>query len=130
MEKEKAREMVESLEVADVCIVVTGNNRKVTCVTDGPIDDVASLFLAAIAEFVNDLNSPKKIQHEDKQKICELLLKTCQATDNAHDLVALTYDAEAESVTALFESGGKRVINVAMDSGTAMIRDIMGNLGC
>ena len=37
MEKEKAREMVESLEVADVCIVVTGNNRKVTCVTSTKI---------------------------------------------------------------------------------------------
>ncbi|MGP1365916.1 MAG: hypothetical protein ACTTKW_01155 [Schwartzia sp. (in: firmicutes)] len=67
---------------------------------------------------------------EDKQKICDLLLKTLQATDNAHDLVALTYDVKAESVTAKFESGGKRVINVAMDSGTAMIRDIMRNLGC
>lgn len=67
---------------------------------------------------------------EDKRKICEFLLKACQATDNAHDLVSLTYDAETETVTALFESGGRRVINVAMDSGTAMIRDIMGNLGC
>ena len=67
---------------------------------------------------------------EDKQKICDLLLKTLQATDNARDLVSLTYDAETETVTALFESGGKRVINVAMDSGTAMIRDVMENLGC
>lgn len=67
---------------------------------------------------------------EDKQKICDLLLKTLQATDNAHDLVSLMYDAEAEVVTALFESGGKRVINVAMDSGTAMIRDVMRSLGC
>lgn len=67
---------------------------------------------------------------ENKRMICNLLLKTLRATDNARDLVSLTYDAETETVTALFESGGKRVVNVAMDSGTAMIRDIMENLGC
>ena len=67
---------------------------------------------------------------EDKQKICDLLLKTCQATDNVHDLVSLEYSAESEIVTAIFASGGTRDINVAMDSGTAMIRDIMGHLGC
>lgn len=67
---------------------------------------------------------------EDKQKICDLLLEACQATYNAHDLVSLEYNAERESVTATFASGGKRVVNVAMDSGTAMIRDVMANLGC
>lgn len=67
---------------------------------------------------------------ENKRTICALLMKTLQATDNARDLVSLTYDADEETVTALFESGGKRVINVDMDSGTAMIRDVMENLGC
>lgn len=67
---------------------------------------------------------------EDKQKICDLLLKTCQATYSAHDLVSLEYDAEREIVTATFASGGTRDINVAMDSGTAMIRDVMNHLGC
>ena len=67
---------------------------------------------------------------ENKQRICDLLLKTLRATDNAHDLVSLTYDDYEETVTARFTSGGKRVINVVMDSGTAMIRDVMANLGC
>ena len=67
---------------------------------------------------------------ENKRTICSLLLKTLQATDNAHDLVSLEYNAERESVTAIFASGGTRDINVAMDSGTAMIRDIMNHLGC
>lgn len=67
---------------------------------------------------------------ENKRTICALLLKTLRATDNARDIVSLTYDAETETVTALFESGGKRVINVNMDSGTAMIRDVMNHLGC
>lgn len=67
---------------------------------------------------------------ENKQIICHLLCKALQATDNAHDLVSLDYNRSAELVTARFLSGGTREINVAMDSGTAMIRDIMRNLGC
>jgi hypothetical protein len=67
---------------------------------------------------------------ENKHEIIALLLKTLQATRNAEDLVSLEYDEESEYVTALFRSGGKRRISVAMDSGTAMIRDIMRNLGC
>lgn len=70
---------------------------------------------------------------EDKQNICNLLLKTLQATDNAHDVVSITYERTCnydEVVTVKFESGGYRKINVSMDSGTAMIRDIMNSLGC
>ena len=67
---------------------------------------------------------------ENKHEIIALLRKTLQATRNAKDLVSLEYDEESEVVTALFRSGGERRINVAMDSGTAMIRDIMRNLWC
>lgn len=67
---------------------------------------------------------------ENKQKICDLLLITLQATSNAADVISLTHDEKSETVTVTFLSGGKRVVNVAMDSGTAMIRDIMANLGC
>jgi hypothetical protein len=66
---------------------------------------------------------------ENKQLICDLLLKACQATYHAADLVSFDYDAETEVVTATFENGYKRYANVAMDSGVAMIRDIMRNLG-
>lgn len=67
---------------------------------------------------------------ENKQKICDLLLITLQATSNAADVLSLIYDDKAETVTVIFLSGGKRIVNVTMDSGTAMIRDIMANLGC
>ena len=67
---------------------------------------------------------------EDKQNICNLLLITLQATRDAHDVVSIVYDNGSEIVTVTFESGGYRKVNVAMDSGTAMIRDIMKNLGC
>lgn len=67
---------------------------------------------------------------ENKQMICDSLRNTLRLTRNANDVWKILYDPETEKVTVVFESGGKRVVNVAMDSGTAMIRDIMNNLGC
>lgn len=65
---------------------------------------------------------------EDKQYICNLLLYTLRATRYAHDLAALEYQPEKGQVEATWESGAKRYINVAMDSGYTMIRDIMKHL--
>ena len=62
---------------------------------------------------------------ENKQLICDYLLKTLQQTRNQSDLVQLSYEHEHEIVIAGWNNGGSRIINVAMDSGTAMIRDIM-----
>lgn len=64
---------------------------------------------------------------ENKQKILDLLLPAVQATDNLHDLISLDYDAEKEMVIACF-TGGKKLVNVAMDSGTSMIRDVIGQI--
>lgn len=66
---------------------------------------------------------------EDKQKIMNLLCRTLQTTRNAADLISLTYVPHEERVIAHFEHGD-REINVAMDSGTAMIRDVVNHLGC
>ena len=66
---------------------------------------------------------------ENKMYICELLCHALQATRGAHDLISLTYIPELEIVEAMFR-GGRREINVAMDSGMAMIRDIVNKLGC
>lgn len=65
---------------------------------------------------------------ENKQKICDLLLLTLQETHNAADTVSFIHDDISKQVTVTFSSVGKRIINVAMDSATAMIRDIMSNL--
>jgi len=62
---------------------------------------------------------------ENKQKILELLLPALQATRNLDDLVSLTYDSETEMVAAVFATGGVKLANVAMDSGTSMIRDVI-----
>lgn len=64
---------------------------------------------------------------EDKQKICDLLLPALQATSAGRRLVNLIYAVEPgkETVTAVFQSGGKKVADVTADSGTALIYDIM-----
>ena len=66
---------------------------------------------------------------EDKQKILNLLCRTLQATDNASDLLSLTYLPHEDAVIVRFVNGRRRV-NGALDSGTAMIRDVVNNLGC
>ena len=65
---------------------------------------------------------------EDKQKICDKLLETLQLTRQYEDLQSLIYlpgGQDGETVTALFASGGTWEINVSMDSGAAMVRDIL-----
>lgn len=66
---------------------------------------------------------------ENKQLICDLLLLVLKATYHAADIVSLDYDAEEEIVTIAYKNGYKCYANVAMDSGVAMIRDIMRNIG-
>ena len=67
---------------------------------------------------------------EDKQKICDLLLPAVQATRGGRKVVALKYDPDdketnGETVTVVFQSGGKKVADVTYDSGTALIYDVM-----
>ena len=64
---------------------------------------------------------------EDKQKILDLLLPALQATRNLSDLVGLEYREDRELVYAKFASGNK-IANVACDSGTALIRDVIGQI--
>lgn len=69
---------------------------------------------------------------EDKQKICKLLLAALQATRSQEDLIALVYERpfpDMEFVAAHYSSGSVRKINVSMDSGIAMIRDIIRAIG-
>lgn len=65
---------------------------------------------------------------ENKQEICDLLLKTLQATRGASDLVSLEYKPVAEVVVATFACGAVRNCNVAMDSGWVIILDVVKQL--
>jgi hypothetical protein len=64
---------------------------------------------------------------EDKPHICDLLCATLKATRDQHDLKCIVYhgDTETETVTLAYEGGGSTSVNVALDSGIAMIRDIL-----
>lgn len=65
---------------------------------------------------------------ENKQEICNLLCVALRATRDQHDLKEIVYrqmSEDNEIVTLLYENGHKRSINVSMDSGVAMIRDIL-----
>ena len=62
---------------------------------------------------------------EDKQKILDLLLPALQATRNLADLVGLEYREDRELVYAKFASGNQKIVNVAMHSGTVVIRDVI-----
>ena len=62
---------------------------------------------------------------EDKQKICDLLAPALRETRNLEDLDYLEYNRDRELVYAYFISGNCKIANVACDSGTAMILDII-----
>lgn len=65
---------------------------------------------------------------ENKQEICNHLLQALKNTRQCRDLESLEYGPYGlnnEIVVARFTNGGKRSINVTMDSGIAMIEDIL-----
>lgn len=68
---------------------------------------------------------------EDKQKICDLLLATLQATREYSDLASLTYVVPKQPnryesyVDATYTNGYTVRVNTSLDSGYSMIRDIM-----
>lgn len=62
---------------------------------------------------------------EDKRAICLTLFNVLRLTREYHDLIELKYDNDKEAVVATFEGGYTRKINVACDSGVAMVKDIL-----
>lgn len=66
---------------------------------------------------------------ENKQEICDSLLKTLQKTRHLSDLYSLIYTGKMTSgneyVVATFRTGNRKAINVTADSGIAMIKDIV-----
>ena len=72
------------------------------------------------------------IIREDKREVCEKLLQTLQVTRHLDDLVDLEYSgiltSGDEYVTAFFQNGSRKTINVTHDSGWALIKDVMKGL--
>jgi hypothetical protein len=70
---------------------------------------------------------------EDKQMICNALALTLRLTRNQNDLKYLRYyklkeDPVQERVDVIWDNGAKKIINVTLDSGTTMIRDIVNRI--
>lgn len=65
---------------------------------------------------------------ENKQKICNGLCRLLRSTTGGSDIVSIQYDPLKETVEVLKDSGYRQEINVAMDSGMALIKDVMKQL--
>lgn len=67
---------------------------------------------------------------ENYQEICDLLCRTLQQTREFDDLAGLEHiqDGRERYVVARFYGGYTKQIRVTMDSGIAMIKDIIRNL--
>lgn len=65
---------------------------------------------------------------EDKQAICDALCKTLNLTRAGSDIKAIWHDNEKEEATVVYQNGYEICINVAADSGIAMMRDILKRL--
>ena len=86
------------------------------------------MLLKRKCRLVDLVERRKKAMYEDKQMICDKLLITLRYTSHLYDLLRLTYDDEKEIVTAMFDNGYEKRVNVHMDSGYAMIQDIIDAL--
>lgn len=66
---------------------------------------------------------------ENKQAICNELCKVLQMTRDGADIVRLIYCRQGleypESVIVQYKNGYNKEVNVHMDSGCAMVYDIM-----
>lgn len=62
---------------------------------------------------------------EDKQKICDLLLPLLKATRAFSNLDDLEYIQDQDCVLLTFANGNVCRVNAAMDSGIAMISDVI-----
>ena len=65
---------------------------------------------------------------ENKQQILDALLVAIQSTRAGDDVTKLEYNAESETVNVYFNGALGRRINVAMDSGIAMIKDVVNHI--
>ena len=65
---------------------------------------------------------------EDKQLICNSLCRTLQKTRAGEDIDSLLYHGPDEAVYIMYRTRLVVKVNVACDSGMAMIKDTMENI--
>lgn len=63
-----------------------------------------------------------------KQDICDKLCEALKLTDSQSGLKMLDYDRKTQTITAMYDDGYSYKINVDIDSGLAMIFDIIHSM--
>lgn len=76
-------------------------------------------------ELINRLTDTSSGDYEQKQTILDLLTYTLRHTRAGNDIREMKLDGDFVKVFFQNDTKPSRVINVAMDSGIAMIRDVM-----
>ena len=61
---------------------------------------------------------------ENKKLIIAYYLRCLQLTNAGDGLQAIALSEDEETATLIFESGAKKAVNIACDSGIALIQDI------
>lgn len=61
---------------------------------------------------------------ENKKDIVKKLETVLKATRAGSDIEGLELSEDAETIAILFNTGYKRNVNIAMDSGISIIRDV------
>ncbi|MCM1277153.1 MAG: hypothetical protein NC299_17655 [Lachnospiraceae bacterium] len=64
-------------------------------------------------------------KREDKREICEKLGDLLRSTDYWQNVEYIDYRAKAEQAIVFFKDRDAKCVNVAMDSGMALITDIL-----
>lgn len=64
-------------------------------------------------------------KREDKQEICDKLCDLLRSTDYWQNIEYIDYRAKTEQVIIFFTDRDAECVNVAMDSGMALITDIL-----
>lgn len=63
--------------------------------------------------------------HENKQEVCTKLAELLKATSYWHDVDHIEYKPRPEMATVYFNDREPVAVNIAMDSGKAIISDVI-----
>lgn len=119
--------MIEGLSLTLDAMICTENNG-----FTGDFDDWLTKKQECIRRIVHikelEDEAKKTNGHEDKIQICKKLCEALQLTRCCSDLKSIDYEADSETVVLHFGDHGVVRVNAALDSGVAIIRDIMKHI--
>lgn len=141
-ERIKNRRKELGISVDDIALAIGKNRATVYRYEKDLIEKIPTSILIPLAKVLNttpdyllgnEENSQKEVieMNESKKDICYKLLGVLKSTNHLHDLVDLEYyklGKDDEVVIATFSNGYSKKVNVSLDSGIAMIADIVSQL--